>query len=284
MSTSPLTTQCPNCRQLLEIRPSQLAQARGRAVCGHCHASFDALARLALQAAGEEGLRAAYPLSNELPLLMPPAPLSSPIRPLPPAGPAIGSAAVPAASEIAAVTPRLRQPAAGNEPQPRPFVPDFIRRRRPDLRRGLSLALLAMLILLGLGWLARKPLARIPVAGPGIAWFCSISGCRLPIMPDRHRLQLLARDVRASAQHPGQLAINLRLRNSAWFTQPYPVVIVGLQGRDGQTLATQRFPAETYLGHPPLAGSGLGPGGELTISLQMDDPGTTASSFTLNFQ
>lgn len=278
MTASPLTTQCPSCQHVLDVTLNQLAQARGRVACGHCHASFDALARLALHARGPAGFRTAYPRSNELPILLPQT--AAPAAP----APCPTEAAPPPASPV--VTPGLRRPAASEEAPPaKPFVPDFIRRgtRGPVWRRGL-LAVLLLLLLAAGGWGLYRPLARLPLTGQGLAWLCSISGCQLPMMRDGRRLQLLARDVRTSAQAPHVLAVNLRLRNGAWFRQPYPTIIVHLQDRAGQPLASQSFTPMQYLGTPAAIRQGLAPSAELTVSLQMKDPGTAASGFVLNFQ
>ncbi|AFC87270.1 zinc-ribbon and DUF3426 domain-containing protein [Frateuria aurantia] len=292
MTSNPLSTQCPQCQQVLDVTLHQLAQARGRAVCGHCHASFDALARLALNAAGLPGPRKPYPVSNELPLLnSQPAPIRTepaiPARPdvAPRAGETIQDPVT--AGPVAASALLLRQPAVSEEAPARTFVPDFVRQSGSAARRRwrhLAIGAAALLLLAFGAWGLRRPLTRLPLTGPGMAWLCSVSGCRLPILRDSRRLQLLARDVRANPQHPGQLAINLSLRNNAWFTQPYPIVNVQLQGRDGHPLASRDFRPETYLGHVPRPDQGLQPAAELTISLQMDDPGTAASSFGLHFR
>ncbi|MHC1478872.1 zinc-ribbon and DUF3426 domain-containing protein [Frateuria aurantia] len=280
MPASPLSTQCPNCQQVLAVTLYQLAQARGRAVCGHCQASFDALARLALNASGPASLRAAFPRSNELPLLTP-APTPAATR-----EPLSTVQAQDPVEPTAATAPVLRHPAASVEAPPRPFVPAFARHpgRGRGRRRGLAVGAAAILLVIAAGWALHRPLARIPLTGPGMAWLCSVTGCQLPVMHDVRRLQLLARDVRANPLHPGQLAINLSVRNAAWFSQPYPTITVHLQGRQGQPLATQSFLPSQYLGNPQASQGGIKPGAELTVSLQMNDPGTLANSFTLNFQ
>ena len=292
MTSSPLSTQCPHCQQVLDVTLYQLAQARGRVVCGHCRASFDALARLALHATGLPGPRQAYPVSNELPLLSgqtPSARSTSEVTGAPSAEPcsSVATGHGTAAEPLATSALLLRQPAASEAPPAKTFVPDFVRHSGSATRRRwrhLGAAAALLLILAGGSWWLRGPLSRLPLTGPGMAWLCSISGCQLPASRDTRRLQLLARDVRADARHPGQLAINLSLRNNAWFSQPYPIVSVQLQGRDGRPLAAQDFTPEAYLGHAMPPGSGLKAGAELTISLQMDDPGSPASSFTLHFR
>ncbi|BBD78809.1 zinc-ribbon and DUF3426 domain-containing protein [Aerosticca soli] len=245
-------TQCPACLTVFALDVGQLAQTHGQVVCGHCAVPFDALARLTAQ--------------------LPP----EPFRQLPPAG--AGPAPV---LEGAVYRPAEVVPAAESA------APAFVARRRAGRHDGVwaLLCLVLVLLLAGqLGWAYRQALIADPTLGGGLRTLCARLGCRLPAVAAPDRLELLQRDLRVHPQVPGALLVSATVHNAAPFTQPYPVVRLVLTDARGRPVAMRRLRPDEYLDDPAMLYEGLPAGANVTLVVELADPGRRATGFTLDFE
>lgn len=161
------------------------------------------------------------------------------------------------------------------------------RGRTPGIRRWPWLAVCALLVLaLGaqLGWAERDALIRDPQVGGWLREACATLGCRLPLVRDVRRLQLVARDVRTRPGSNGALAISATVRNDAPFAQPWPVVTLTLADAHGKPVAMRRLRPGEYLSDRAVLRAGLAPGGTAALLFEVRDPGTAAASFQFAFE
>ena len=113
---------------------------------------------------------------------------------------------------------------------------------------------------------------------------CAGLGCRLPLVQDTAKLNLLARDVQAHPSVPGALLITASLRNDAEFAQPYPVVSITLSDANGKRLAMRRLRPVEYLGDARALQQGLAPGATAALMLEVEDPEGKAVAFEFGFE
>ncbi|WP_412731058.1 DUF3426 domain-containing protein [Dyella aluminiiresistens] len=244
-----------------------LAQAHGYVMCGHCSAGFDSLATLTEQ--------------------LPPEPFQE----LPANEPAF----TPPQLDLAVYRPHQDEPepslaeplAELDEFAQLVVTPRFARSREPGPRHWpwvLTCLVLTLLLAAQLGWACRDVLIANPVTGHWLRSTCTVLDCRLPLVRDASKLQLLARDVQTHPTVPDALLISATVRNDADFAQPWPVVGITLYDLNGKAIAMRRLGPSEYLGDPAAQRRGLGPDATTALVFEVDDPGKRAVTFSLDFE
>jgi predicted Zn finger-like uncharacterized protein len=262
-------TQCPECLTAFKLRAAELAGARGTVFCPHCHALFDALQRLI----------------DELP--------PEPFEQLPTRVPA----ATPPELELPVFRPHVaaqaeEPPVLAARDATRAFVPAptfaHARRRPPrPARNGRWWAasfVLAIALLLQVGWAERTHWLDDARVRPWADRACAKLGCRLPLRRDLAALVLVSRDIRRHPSVADALVVSASLRNTATFAQAYPVIAITLSDLDENRIAMRRFNPREYLGDPAEIETGLAAGATTNITLEIVDPGRNAVAFEFNFE
>lgn len=262
-------SQCPECLTVFSFDAATVAQAHGTVACGKCGATFDCLATLT-----EELPEETYE--------------TLPVHPTSPAPPVLMMSVVRADESLQA--PLFRHAPAAAEEHENHELPSFARLERlPErpshtLRWTLACAALALLLGAQLVWAERRPLLRNPEVAPWLRSACAHLGCRLPLVADLDKLQLVSRDVRPHPSVPGALIISATVRNQAAFAQPYPVVTITLSDLDGNRIAMRRFRPSEYLDDASARSRGLAPGTSAAMVFEVKDPGKKAVAFEFGFQ
>jgi hypothetical protein len=135
-----------------------------------------------------------------------------------------------------------------------------------------------------LAWAKRDALISDPRVGGWLRDACATLGCRLPLVRDVRRLQLVARDVRTRPGPDGALSISATVRNDAPFAQPWPVVTLTLSDVHGKPVAMRRLRPRDYLADPAALRAGLPAGGSAALLFEVRDPGTAATLFHFAFE
>lgn len=97
-------------------------------------------------------------------------------------------------------------------------------------------------------------------------------------------IELLARTMEPHPSRPGVLRLTASIVNRADVRQPYPNVDVTLVDIGGRRLSRKLFKPGDYLTRSAELRSGMAPGGHLTFSLEIEDPGNEATGFELQFR
>lgn len=167
-------------------------------------------------------------------------------------------------------------------------APVYVRPRRRISRAGVAWALgcvlLALLLAAQLAWADRIELVRNPATQPWMARLCGAFACKLPLIKDTAKLELLSRDVRPDPNAPGALTITATVRNDASFSQPWPVVVVQLTDLDNAPVAMRRFRPAEYMTDPAKRVAGIAPGATAVVAFEVADPGKRAVAFQFGFE
>lgn len=262
-------TRCPRCQAWFSISAAQLRAARGRARCGQCEATFDALRQLTDKLPREAGeVLAEKQIHDYSP------PVKQPQKPV----------------------PQQPLPLEERVELPERFEPgDWARRRRTaDMRANLlwGLACALATVLLAGQWLAwgvphwaaeaehRERAEQICAALPAFwPW-----PCQLPPLIDYERLALRNHQLTSLPDNDEALHFSGILVNRAPFNQPYPLLHISMQNHRGEAVAVGDFGPADYLAAPLGANQQLGPGERVPVSLKIQDPGSRASGFRFDFQ
>ena len=255
-------TFCPHCSALYRLTAGQLGKAAGQARCGECrqvYAAIDYLfddlevAREVLELQRESGARKK---------------------------PAAGEPAIPPEPAASAV------PAAAMPVHPARPLPDSWQQQMISLTDiGSGVAIGFLVLLLGLQWVFfnRAELAADERWRPMLERGCSIVNCKMPLRSDVSRIDIINRDVRKHPTIKDVLLVNVAFKNTAEFTQSYPVLEVSFTDQSGEAVAMRRFRPAEYLDEATDRAAGMSTGSPLQVVLEVIDPGDQGVSFQFAF-
>ena len=256
-------TFCPNCSALYQLTASHLAKAAGQARCGECrqvYAAIDYLfddlevAREVLEMQRQIGADKQHVASE-----------------------AADSSEPAAASGAQAAT----IPAHPARPLPDSWQQQSI--SLSDIGSGVAIGFL--LLVLGLQWVFfnRAELAANESWRPMLERGCSIVNCTMPLRADLSRIDIISRDVRKHPTIKEVLLVNVAFKNTAEFTQSYPVLEVSFTDQSGEAIAVRRFKPAEYLDESTDRAAGISAGSPVQVVLEVVDPGDKVVSFQFAF-
>jgi len=145
------------------------------------------------------------------------------------------------------------------------------------LALGLAVLVVGLYVHRQRGALHEDPLIR-----PAYELVCRITGCEVPLRRAPDRISLIERQMYSHPTLDGALVIDLVFRNDASFVQAWPAVSVRLSDPSGQVVARRTFQPGAYLSDPG-GDAQMAPGERVSVGLDVDDPGSDASSFVIDF-
>jgi predicted Zn finger-like uncharacterized protein len=159
---------------------------------------------------------------------------------------------------------------------------------RPRRRRRWWMPIL---LLLGLTGLTAQVLyfqfdawAKNPDIRPVYEWICPQLHCTLPVMRSIDEIRSKNLVVRANPDVPGELMVDAIIVNQARFAQPFPVIELRFSSMDGRPIAARRFKPEEYLAGELKGATMFAPLTPVHIALAIEDPGTEAVSYYVQFR
>lgn len=153
-------------------------------------------------------------------------------------------------------------------------------------RWSLKLVLGALMFLIAGGLYAHKERDAIfqsSVIRPHLVKLCDLAGCVVPAYVDLDALKVLKRSVFSHPTVRNALVIDLAFTNEADFGQPHPLLEIRLTDRNGGLVVKNSVEPSEYLDQWQ-EGDTLDSGERLDVSLTVEDPGQTATSFELQFR
>jgi len=157
------------------------------------------------------------------------------------------------------------------------------RRRR---RWWMPLGVVCAIVLLGAQvlYLQFDTWAKNPGIRPIYEWLCPHLQCQLPVMRALDEIRSKNLVVRANPDVPGELMVDALIVNQARFAQPFPVIELRFSSMEGSPIAARRFKPEEYLAGELKGATMFAPMTPVHIALAVEDPGTDAVSYYIQFR
>jgi len=159
---------------------------------------------------------------------------------------------------------------------------------RPRRRRRWWMPILLLLGLAGLTaqvlYLQFDAWAKNPDIRPVYEWICPQLHCTLPVMRSIDEIRSKNLVVRANPEVPGELMVDAIIVNQARFAQPFPVIELRFSSMDGRPIAARRFKPDEYLAGELKGATMFAPLTPVHIALAIEDPGTEAVSYYIQFR
>jgi predicted Zn finger-like uncharacterized protein len=153
-------------------------------------------------------------------------------------------------------------------------------------RWWMPLAVLVAIVLLAAQvlYLQFDTWAKNPDIRPIYAWLCPHLQCTLPVMRSLDEIRSKNLVVRANPDVPGELMVDALIVNQARFEQPFPVIELRFSSMEGRPIAARRFKPEEYLAGELKGATMFAPMTPVHIALAIEDPGTDAVSYYIQFR
>ncbi len=156
--------------------------------------------------------------------------------------------------------------------------------RQPSPYPALALATLLLVAALAqLAWFNRDLVLGTPQGMTIAEGLCQVVGCELPPRRAPSRYTVLHRDIGAAPGQPQVLQMQLRFRNEADFAQPLPDIQLSMYDSEEKLTARRRLHPDEYLFPAPPTNTLVNPGDEISVTLQLEDPGRHTTGFKLEF-
>ena len=257
-------TFCPSCFSLYRLTAAHLGKAAGQTRCGECRTVYSAvdylfddldIARDALELQRESGARKKQPGNASSVSTSTAAP-----------APGVQSATVPV------------HPA---RPLPESWQHQAI--SLTDIGSGVAIGFLLLLLCLQWVFFNRAELAADERWRPMLERGCSLVNCEMPLRTDASLIDIVSRAVRKHPTISDVLLVNVTFKNTADFTQSYPVLEVSFTDQSGDSIAMRRFRPAEYLDSKADPAAGLPAGVPVPVVLEVVDPGEEGVSFQFAF-
>ena len=126
--------------------------------------------------------------------------------------------------------------------------------------------------------------AKNPDIRPIYEWLCPRLHCQLPVLRSLDEIRSKNLVVRANPDVPGELMVDALIVNQARFEQPFPVIELRFSSMEGRPIAARRFKPEEYLAGELKGATMFAPMTPVHIALSVEDPGTDAVSYYIQFR
>lgn len=292
-----IVTRCPQCSTTFRVTPEQLAVRNGRVRCGHCFASFDALAEVV----GEVQAQDASPAAEPVEVIEPePAP-TSPSEPEPAPEPAPQAEAEEEVEPEPEVLPEPEpEPAPESMPEPEqepaseslPEPPAeaatvaALHEDAPKAPRRWPWMLAAIPATLALFAQAamhfRTELAvRLPGSRPALEAACEQLGCEVGLPARIDLLEIEHSDLVPDEKAGGRLRLSATLRNRAPHAQMWPHLELSLTDTGDRALARRVLAPADYLPEAGLAAGGFPARRDQQVQLDLQATDVAAVGYRL---
>jgi hypothetical protein len=152
----------------------------------------------------------------------------------------------------------------------------------------LSLALLACLLGTGMAaqylWRHNAVFSQEPMLRPLFASACQILGCGLEPYSNLSAIVSSNLSVRSHPERADAIMVNVEMRNTAPFEQPFPIMVLGFNTASNDLVALREFTPEEYLDSGLRDITQMPVMAPVQIDLALMDPGNDAVNYTLAFR
>jgi len=157
-------------------------------------------------------------------------------------------------------------------------------------RWGATLGLSLLACSLGTGmaaqflWRHNAVFSQEPMLRPLFASACQILGCGLEPYSNLSAIVSSNLSVRSHPERADAIMVNIEMRNTAPFEQPFPIMVLGFNTASNDLVALREFKPEEYLDSGLRDITQMPVMAPVQIDLALMDPGNDAVNYTLAFR
>lgn len=326
-----MQTQCPNCETRFRITESQVKIAEGFVRCGICQEVFNAY-EVTTQNESQYSLLKEDSATNNLEQETPGLSAEDNKKP----GKSDTESPLAAFLDSHSITPDIVKPgtkqadvesdktinfnetSATDESRKEAFdffdeenneslphvVPDKFREPQKNGSPGVistllwsaGILLLTSALVIEYAWFNRHQLNQIPQMQAFLEQLCQQVDCNKITMRDPSKIELVTRNVYSHPNEKNALMVNVTMKNTANFAQPYPIMQIDFSDIRGGKVAARRFLPKEYLETAPAQANIqtqaqinntklqlLPADTSTTITMEIQDPGKQAMTYEFNF-
>jgi predicted Zn finger-like uncharacterized protein len=153
---------------------------------------------------------------------------------------------------------------------------------------GVGILLLTATLLVEYAWFNRDQLNRISQLKVWTEKLCQHIECKDISMRAPEKIELISRNVYSHPNEKNALMVNVTMKNTADFAQPFPIMQVNFSDVRGGDVAARRFLPTEYLPEEIQSNDSeplilFEPGTNLTFIMEIKDPGKQAMTYEFNF-
>lgn len=276
-----MQTRCPECNTLFKINDSDLTIAAGQVQCGHCFYIFQAEVE-AYSSATEDDIDTSDIDINTF-------------------ADSINDISSEFSNDTSSdFTETQQEPVISENKdtpslfQQNPMIDDVV---PPELRfqhkassstlvKTLwSVAIISLLLsaVTQLIYFKRLELASHAELRPYMISLCELANCDIPDMRDLQRIELSSKNIYSHPNVEHALMITAVIVNQASFVQQFPVLQISFTNLVGDIIMARRFSPSEYLHTNEDKLSEMQPGLPIQITLEVLDPGKSATAYEFSF-
>ncbi|MBT4836060.1 MAG: DUF3426 domain-containing protein [Methylococcales bacterium] len=264
-------TQCPSCDTVFRVSQQHLQMAQGKVRCSSCHGVFNALQNLKQDD------------SNSVEKRIPsPTPKTQPVK-------VKNSSVAPTAKNTKTETNKEdAHPAIMMEDilelhdvvDPKTLPHKF---NKTDFIWLVGSLVLVFMMMIQVLFILKDELAQKKQWRPLVLQLCDVLQCEVPIQKNIKAIVITQRDIRQNPEHEKSLLINITIKNTADFSQPFPKILMKISKTDSSLMAQRIFLPHEYLGQLSGKYQNMKPNIPIHVVLELVDPGNEATGFQFEF-
>lgn len=284
-----MVTRCPHCATAFRITSGALKAHQGLVRCGHCSEVFNAFDTLSTL---HDAPARSIPEAEIAELLEAPAEVQVSPEPASLQEDAFETLAeeeqVPqtmpdaSAQEADEAHPAddFAEPVKGEEDLGELFVGERPSRFRWLWSLGSALLLVAMLAQSVYYWRMELSIA-MPGLRPAMVAYCALLDCTIPLPRKTDLIGIESSSLQAEPHRVGVLDLHASIRNSAPFSQAYPLIELTLTDAQDTPLARRIFEPREYLPSDSKIGEGIPANGAANARVDLDTGSLLPSGYRL---
>ncbi|OOZ37807.1 DUF3426 domain-containing protein [Solemya velesiana gill symbiont] len=147
-------------------------------------------------------------------------------------------------------------------------------------------AVIILLVLVAqfqLAWFGREHLASYPGMLNVVEQFCDFAGCELKPKHEPGKFKVISRMMASHPQQENALILLMNFTNQARHPQPYPRLQLSLYDINENLTARRLFSPDEYMGRKIDRSEVIAAGGNVSIELPLEDPGSSVTGFQFDF-
>jgi len=269
-----MQTRCPECNTLFKLTDHDLKQADGQVQCGHCFHVFTAEPETDVETLADDNFKLVEEVdTSDIDLNT----FTDAIDDIPDEE--------PLSDDKPEQAPLFEQ-----NPMIDDLVPPEIRHQQEKASKpyqavfwSFLIILLSLSVLTQLVYFNRDQIASKPGLRPYMLSFCQLAQCGISELRDLKRLELSSKNVYSHPNVDNALMITAVIVNQAAFAQQFPVLQISFTNLVGDIVMARQFNPGEYLNTEEENLNEMQPGLPIQITLEVLDPGSSATAYEFNF-